>query len=135
MSRPRICTYTTQEDPNFHQYLRSEVANTASDAVLGDPSTAAQFQITDGQLIQLLPDGTSLYAAVEARADSTVTKLKMSWQDTPASGDAAGTFMWSGDTVEWSIASISRPQLNVSAFLNLNVYDLGGSAQSEGNFG
>ena len=99
MSRPRICTYTTQEDPNFHQYLRSEVANTASDAVLGDPSTAAQFQITNGQLIQLLPDGTSLYAAVEARANSTVMKLKMSWSDEPASGDAAGTFMWSGDTV------------------------------------
>ncbi|PIL29226.1 hypothetical protein GSI_09275 [Ganoderma sinense ZZ0214-1] len=122
------------EDPNFHQYLRSEVANTASDAVLGDPSTAAQFQITDGQLIQLLPDGSSLYAAVESRANATVMKLKMSWQDTPASGDAAGTFMWSGDTVEWSIASISRPQLNAwlvcpdedgnkDVYINLGAYD------------
>ena len=66
----------------------------------------------------MLPDGSSLYAAVEARANRTVTKLKMSGQDTPASGDAAGTFMWSGDTVEWSIPSISRPQLNVSAIGN-----------------
>ncbi|TBU24276.1 hypothetical protein BD309DRAFT_650368 [Dichomitus squalens] len=123
------------EDPNFHQYLRSEVQNTASDAVLGDPSTAAQFQITsDGQLIQILPDGSNLYAAVEARANSTVMKLKMSWQTTPASGDNAGTFMWSGDTVEWSIPTISRPQLNAwlvcpdaagnkDVYVNLGPYD------------
>ncbi|KAI1792373.1 hypothetical protein LXA43DRAFT_1132777 [Ganoderma leucocontextum] len=122
------------EDPNFHQYLRSEVQNTASDAVLGEPDSAAQFQITDGQLIQILADGSNLYAAVEARANSTVVKLKMSWQATPASGDNAGTFMWSGDTVEWSIATISRPQLNAwlvcpdedgnkDVYINLGAYD------------
>ena len=102
-----------QEDPNFHKYLRSEVAGTVSDAILGDPDTAAQFQIVDGQLIQLIPDGSKLYAVVEDRADSTVMKLKVSWSATPAT---AGTFQWSGDTVEWSIPTISRPQLNVSCF-------------------
>lgn len=101
-----------QEDPNFHKYLQSEVLNTASDAVLGSPATAAQFQIVSGQLVQNA-NGTPLYAVVEAQANSTVTKLKMSWSTTPASGDSAGTFMWSGDTVEWQIASINRPQLNV----------------------
>ncbi|KAI0718560.1 hypothetical protein C8T65DRAFT_638408 [Cerioporus squamosus] len=100
------------EDPNFHKYLRSEVAGTASDAVLGEPNTAAQFQITGGQLIQLVPDGSKLYATVEGRANSTVMKLKMSWSATPASGANAGTFQWSGDTVEWSIPTIQRPQLN-----------------------
>ena len=108
------CPYPTQEDPNFHKYLRSEVANTASDAVLGDPDTASQFQITAGQLVQMVPDGSKLYAVVEARANATVMKLKMSWSDEPASGDNAGTFQWSGDTVEWSIPTIQRPQLNVS---------------------
>ena len=103
-----------QEDPNFHQYLRSEVAGTASDAVLGDPDTAAQFQIVDGQLVQEVPDGSKLYAVVEGRSDPSVKKLKMSWSTAPASGDNAGTFQWSGDTVEWSIPTIQRPQLNVS---------------------
>ena len=82
--------------------------------MLGDPDTAAQFQITNGQLVQMVPGGTLLYAVVEGRANSTVTKLKMSWSDAPASGANAGTFMWSGDTVEWSIPTIQRPQLNVS---------------------
>ena len=105
-----------KEDPNFHKYLQSEVLGTASDAVLGDPSTASQFQIVDGQLVQEVPDGTQLYAVVEERTDTSVTKLKVSWSTEPASGAAAGTFMWSGDTVEWSIASIQRPQLNVGNF-------------------
>ena len=51
--------------------MRSEVINTASDAVLGDPDEAAQFQITDGQLVQMVPDGSMLYAVVEERANST----------------------------------------------------------------
>jgi hypothetical protein len=96
------------EDPNFHKYLQSEVLNTASDAVLGEPSNAAQFQITNGQLIQNA-NGTPLYAVVEPRANSTVVKLKMSWSKTPAT---AGTFVFSGDTVEWSIPTIQRPQNN-----------------------
>ncbi|KAI0325713.1 hypothetical protein GY45DRAFT_1260386 [Cubamyces sp. BRFM 1775] len=122
------------EDPNFHQYLRSEVMNTAGDAVLGDYTTAAQFQIVDGQLVQLVPDGSKLYAVVEARTDPSVMKLKMSWSTTPASGDNAGTFQWSGDTVEWSIPTIQRPQLNAwlvcpdadgnkDVYINLGPYD------------
>jgi len=97
------------EDPNFHKYLQSEVLGTASQAVLGDPSTAAQFQITNGQLIQSAPDGTSLYAIVEPQANSTVVKLGVSWSTTPAT---SGTFDFSGDTVEWSIPTIQRPQNN-----------------------
>ncbi|CAL1709547.1 unnamed protein product [Somion occarium] len=97
------------EDPNFHKYLQSEVLGTASDAVLGEPGNAAQFQITGGQLIQLVPDGTKLYAQVEDRSGPSVMKLKVTWATTPA---PAGTFQFSGDTVEWSIPTISRPQLN-----------------------
>ncbi|KAI0768229.1 hypothetical protein BD413DRAFT_614565 [Trametes elegans] len=123
------------EDPNFHKYLRSEVVDTASDAVLGDYTTAAQFQITaGGQLVQLVPDGSKLYAVVEGRSDPSVMKLKVSWSADPASGADAGTFQWSGDTVEWSIASIQRPQLNAwlvcpdadgnkDLYVNLGPYD------------
>jgi len=102
------CYHIQQEDPNFHKYLQSEVLNTASDAVLGSPSSASQFQITGGQLIQNA-GGSPLYAVVESRANSTVVKLKMSWSKTPAT---AGTFVFSGDTVEWSIPTITRPQNN-----------------------
>ncbi|KAF9011914.1 carbohydrate-binding module family 1 protein [Cyathus striatus] len=96
------------EDPNFHKYLRSEIINTASEAVLGDPSTAAQFQITGGQLIQNAA-GTPLYAIVETPANSTVNKLKVTWSTTAA---PSGTFVFSGDTVEWSSPTITRPQDN-----------------------
>lgn len=95
-------------DPNFHKYLQSESPKTVGDAVLGSPSTAAQFQITGGQLVQNA-GGTKLYAIVEPRANSTVMKLKVSWSTTPAT---SGTFVFSGDTVEWSNTSISRPQNN-----------------------
>jgi hypothetical protein len=115
--------FPQQEDPNFHKYLRSITANQPGTAVLGDPTTAAQFVIQNGQLIQYanLSASTPLYANVEARANSTVTKLGITWKTTPdASG---GAFMWSGDTVEWSIPTISRPALNVS----LNLLSAGSS--------
>lgn len=37
----------------------------------------------------------------------------MSWSTTPAT---AGTFVFSGDTLEWSIPTITRPQTNVRGF-------------------
>ncbi|KAH7912494.1 carbohydrate-binding module family 1 protein [Hygrophoropsis aurantiaca] len=124
------------EDPNFHQYLQSEVLNTASTAVLGSPTTAGQFQVTGGQLVQNAPAGSSnmLYAVVEGRANSSVTMLGMSWSTDPASGDNAGTFVFSGDTLEWSIPTITRPQDNAwlvcpdaagnkLLYINLGAYD------------
>ncbi|KII91554.1 carbohydrate-binding module family 1 protein [Plicaturopsis crispa FD-325 SS-3] len=123
------------EEPYFHQYLQSEVLGTASTAVLGSPGTAAQFVVSsDGQLVQELPDGSSLYAVVEGRANSTVMKLQMSWSTEPASGENAGTFNWSGDTLEWSIPTIDRPQTNawlvcpdadgnLVTYINLGNYD------------
>ncbi|KAL0562551.1 hypothetical protein V5O48_019536, partial [Marasmius crinis-equi] len=66
------------------------------------------FQITNGQLIQTV-NGGSLYATVEALTDPTVKKLKVSWSSSPAT---SGTFVFSGDTVEWSSPTITRPQNN-----------------------
>ncbi|KIY68144.1 hypothetical protein CYLTODRAFT_410626 [Cylindrobasidium torrendii FP15055 ss-10] len=95
-------------DPNFHKYLRSEVKGTASDAVLGEPSDAAQFQITDGQLIQDAA-GTPLYANVQTFEDSDGKKLKVTWKETK---DTLGTFTFSGDTTEWSSPTVTRAATN-----------------------
>ncbi|KAG7095765.1 hypothetical protein E1B28_006470 [Marasmius oreades] len=95
-------------DPNFHKYLRSETLGTASEAVLGEPSEAAQFQVTGGQLVQMASSG-KLYAIVEDLTDPTVKKLKVTWSTSPAT---AGTFDFSGDTLEWSNPAITRPQNN-----------------------
>ena len=79
-------------------------------AVLGDPNDAAQFQINNGQLEQLVPGGAALYAHVQPPANSSAVKLPVSWATTP---DTLGTFVWSGDTVEWSSTTVTRPQSNV----------------------
>jgi len=99
-----------QTSPNFHKYLQSEVYATESDAVLGEAVTAGQFKITSGQLVQSQPTG-DLYAIVEKPADSSVKKLRVTWSKTP---DTLGNFKFSGDTVEWSSSTVSRPQTNVS---------------------
>ncbi|KAJ6613608.1 hypothetical protein B0H10DRAFT_218430 [Mycena sp. CBHHK59/15] len=97
------------EDPNFHKYLQSQVLNTASPAVLGDYTNAAQFKVTNGQLIQNANGTTPLYAIVEPPANSTVTKLGLHWSTTP---DTLGTFVFSGDSLEWSSPTITRQQTN-----------------------
>ena len=86
---------------------------TVSDAVLGEPNDAALFQITGGQLQQLLPSGGFLYAVVAPLTDPTAKKLKVSWSTTPAT---SGSFIWGGDTVEWSDPNVPRPQNNVSNY-------------------
>jgi len=124
----------TVEQPDFHLYLQSEVLGAASDAVVASPSVAALFQVVNGQLIQEIPGGTNLYAQVEGQENSTVTKLKMSWATTPASGANAGTFVFSGDSLEWTIPTIDRPQANAwlicpdaegnnDVYINLGNYD------------
>ncbi|KAI5799913.1 hypothetical protein EDC01DRAFT_628430 [Geopyxis carbonaria] len=99
--------------PNFHKYLQSSPPLTASPAVLEAPATAGQFQVTSGQLVQLLDSaGTLLYGHVAERADSSVMKLQLSWDAAPAT---YGSFAFSGDTLTWTHASITRP--NSAAFL------------------
>lgn len=67
-----------------------------------------------GQLVQLLGDGSLLYGIVETRSDPTVMKLRLSFQTTPAPA-SAGTFAFSGDALQWTIANVTRP--NDSAWL------------------
>ncbi|TFL04121.1 carbohydrate-binding module family 1 protein [Pterulicium gracile] len=97
-------------DPNFHKYLASSTPSTASPAVLGSPANAAQFKITNGQLIQSISGGKTLYAVVEPKpSDPSVKKLAVSWSETAPS---SGTFKASGDTIEWSDPAVSRSQNN-----------------------
>jgi hypothetical protein len=87
------------------------VINSVSDAILGEPADAAQFQIVNGQLVQNA-GGKNLYATVEPFVPGNgQSKLKVTWSATQA---AVGDFSWSGDTVMWSDASVTRPQANVS---------------------
>ncbi|KAJ6463938.1 hypothetical protein C8R45DRAFT_503913 [Mycena sanguinolenta] len=116
------------EAPEFHEYLMSETLGTASPAVLGDYTRAAQFQIVSGQLIQYT-GGTNLYAIVEPPANSSVTKLGLHWATTP---DTLGTFVFSGDSLEWSSPNVVRQQTNawlvcpsgttLNVYINLGAY-------------
>lgn len=78
--------------------------------MLGSYMSAALFQVASGQLTQRTAAGTTLYAQVEALTDTSVKKLKVSWAATPAT---SGAFVFSGDTLEWSNPTITRPQNNV----------------------
>lgn len=114
------------EAPNFHQYLTTAPMYVAGTAILGNYTSAGQFQIVNGQLVELIAGGL-LYANVEMQENSTVTKLGMTFE---ATQNTYGTFAFSGDAVQWTVPSINRP--NPSAwlvcggqqlFINLGNYD------------
>ncbi|KAG8986402.1 hypothetical protein FRB90_004046 [Tulasnella sp. 427] len=94
------------EAPNFHKYLQSYHSYAPGDAILGDYTTAAQFNIVNGQLEHYLPNGSVLYMQVEQPANSSVVKLKTSFATTP---NTYGTFVFSGDAVTWTVSGINRP--------------------------
>ncbi|KAF8312540.1 hypothetical protein DL93DRAFT_1317094 [Clavulina sp. PMI_390] len=116
------------ESPNFHSYLQSNPPQQTGAAVMNSYTTAGQFNVVNGNLVQVLSSGALLYGVVEHQANSSVTKLLVSWETTSA--NVYGTFNWSGDALQWSVANITRP--NNSAWLvcesqhlyvNLGAYD------------
>jgi len=114
------------EAPNFHAYLQTSPEYTAGVAIMDSYTTAGQFQIVSGQLVQLTTAGL-LYMNVETQANSSVTKLLTSFSTTQ---NTYGTFAFSGDAVQWSIPSISRPNLSAwlvcesqHLYVNLGAYD------------
>ena len=95
---------------------------------MDDYTTAGQFNIVSGQLVELIDPakGTQLYANVQAPADSSVNKLAVTFTTTP---NTYGTFSFSGDAVQWSVPSINRPNLSAwlvcadqQLFINLGPY-------------
>jgi len=75
--------------------------------------------------VELITGGL-LYAIVEPQANSTVTKLSVSFG---TEKNTYGTFDFSGDAVQWSIPSITRQNLsawlvcaNQTLWINLGAY-------------
>ncbi|KAM0147395.1 hypothetical protein ACHAPG_010608 [Botrytis cinerea] len=107
------------ESPNFHSYLQASPTAKPGTALLADRSTAGQYQIVSGQLIQLITPNTFLYANVQQPTNSSAVRLSMTFNTTQ---NTFGTFAFSGDAVTWSVASISRP--NLSAWLVCGAQEL-----------
>ncbi|MCJ1308222.1 hypothetical protein MMC25_001875 [Agyrium rufum] len=118
------------EAPNFHHYLQTNPEYTTGTAIMGDYTTAGQFNIVSGQLVELIDTkGTLLYANVAQQSSPSETTLPVAFSTTP---NTYGTFAFQGDAVTWSVAGISRP--NTAAwyvctgeqlFINLGNYDYG----------
>ncbi|KAJ6264224.1 1,4-beta-D-glucan cellobiohydrolase [Drechslerella dactyloides] len=100
--------------PYFHKYLQSQTLRSTGNAVMGDYTTAGQFNIVNGQLVQLINTaGTLLYGHVEQKtSDPNQTKLLLTWETGPSS---YGTFAWSGDALTWTHPSV--PRQNNAAWL------------------
>ncbi|KAL2061002.1 hypothetical protein VTL71DRAFT_9054 [Oculimacula yallundae] len=96
--------------PNFHKYLQTSPAYVPGTALLESYTTAGQFSIVDGQLVELLSPGNYLYANVIK--SSSTTKLAVEFKKEKST---YGTFAWSGDALQWSVAGLTRP--NTSAWL------------------
>ncbi|KAH6717122.1 hypothetical protein BKA61DRAFT_631117 [Leptodontidium sp. MPI-SDFR-AT-0119] len=99
-------------DPNFHKYLQTKPIYLPGTAILESYLTAGQFAIVDGQLVELLTPGTFLYANVIASTVSGATKLAVEFKKDK---NTYGTFAWSGDALQWTVAGLTRP--NASAWL------------------
>lgn len=91
-------------------------------AILDSYTTAGQFQIVNGQLVELVPGG-QLYANVEEQVDANIVKLAVTFKTTQ---NTYGRFSYNKYALEWSVATINRPDLsawlvcdNQQLFLNL----------------
>ncbi|KAK4662272.1 uncharacterized protein QC763_701090 [Podospora pseudopauciseta] len=101
--------------PNYRSYLQPQPTSTPVPraAVLANSKTAAQFQLTSGQLIQNnFGNSPNLYLNVENPTDKTQRRLRTWFDTTP---NTYGTFGWQGDTLTWTVSDINRP--NSAAWL------------------
>ena len=88
------------EDPNFHKYLQTNPGYTAGTAILDTYTKAGQFQVVDGQLVELIDgSGGLLYANVAQREDADDMTLAVSFEKTK---NSYGTFAFSGDALTWT---------------------------------
>ncbi|ERS95100.1 hypothetical protein HMPREF1624_08590 [Sporothrix schenckii ATCC 58251] len=117
---PRAATPTTLtagqlwiravEAPNFHKYLQTKPANVAGVAILDSYTTAGQFNIVDGQLVNSLGSDGPLYMHVQEPADpaNPPRTLATSFNTTKST---FGTFAFQGDTVTWTAPTVKRQNL------------------------
>ncbi|KAF2190823.1 carbohydrate-binding module family 1 protein [Zopfia rhizophila CBS 207.26] len=97
--------------PNFHKYMQSNPLYATGPAVLGDYTTAGQFQVVDGQLVQLVSGPGEkpekhLYGIVSEERFINNNSLSVTWSTTK---NSYGKFAWNGDGLTWSVADITRP--------------------------
>lgn len=104
------------ESPNFHQYLQTIPANTPGVATLNNYTTAGQFNIVDGQLVEYTgSDGAApLYLNVAQPANLTSPPRTLATTFN-ATKNGFGTFAFQGDAVTWSTTDFQRQ--NVAAWL------------------
>ncbi|CAP61819.1 uncharacterized protein PODANS_5_2770 [Podospora anserina S mat+] len=99
--------------PNYHKYLQTKPANVPGIAILESHTTAGQFNIEGGQLVNKVSN-PPLYLWVEEPADkANPPRTLATFFNTTKS--TFGTFAWQGDTLTWSVPSIRRQ--NVGAWL------------------
>jgi hypothetical protein len=99
--------------PNYHKYLQTKPANVPGTAILDSHTTAGQFNIEDGQLVNKV-SSPPLYLWVEEPADKANPPRTLATFFN-ATRNPFGSFAWQGDTLTWSVASIKRQ--NVAAWL------------------
>ncbi len=95
--------------PNYHKYLQTLPANVPGTAVLESYTTAGQFAIEDGQLVNKVSN-PPLYMWVQEPVDKAnpPRTLATSFNTTK---NPFGTFAWQGDALTWSVASVKRQNL------------------------
>ncbi len=95
--------------PNYHKYLQTLPANVPGTAMLESYTTAGQFAIEDGQLVNKASN-PPLYMWVQEPADKAnpPRTLATSFNTTK---NTFGAFAWQGDALTWSVASVKRQNL------------------------
>ena len=96
--------------PNFHKYMQTSPVYTAGPALLGASTSAGQFQVVDGQLVQLVSSPGAptklLYANVSEKRVINDMSLAVQFSETK---NTYGVFKWGGDDLQWNVEGVQRP--------------------------
>lgn len=117
--------------PNYHKYLQTKPANLPGPAILDSYTTAGQFNIVDGQLVNKVSSPPLYLWVEEPPANSSPPRTLATWFNTTR--NPFGTFAWQGDTLTWSVPSIKRQ--NVAAWLVCSKKDQGALFVNTGAYG
>lgn len=97
--------------PDYHKYIQTKPLLKPGPAILGDYTTAGQFAVQKGHLIQLISASNEtanfLYGSVPYVTDPNRLAVKFS-----AEAPAKANFVFEGDSLIWSDPSVKRQQQN-----------------------
>ncbi|KAK7997387.1 hypothetical protein PG990_009861 [Apiospora arundinis] len=114
--------------PNYHKYLQTKPAVAAGTALLESYTSAGQFNVVDGQLVENTGDGGQpLYMWVEKPVSDFTQRTLATWFNTTK--NPFGTFAFQGDALTWSAPEVKRQNLaawlvckNQALFINTGAY-------------